>query len=100
MGIPYQAAFRSRVQAVSLANGQRVRNRGDHSMTTVPTSVPPQRFVISDIDIPFWRLVAILIKWALAAIPAAIVVTIIVMVIMGMLGLLFGMGSLMMFRPT
>jgi hypothetical protein len=67
---------------------------------TEPTHVQPQRIVVSDIDIPFWRLVAVLIKWALAAIPAAIVVTIIVMVITAMLGLLFGMGSLMMFRPT
>jgi hypothetical protein len=32
-------------------------------MTTVPTSVPPQRFVVTDIDIPFWRLVVIMIKW-------------------------------------
>jgi hypothetical protein len=69
-------------------------------MTTEPILAPSQRIVISDIDIPFWRLVAILIKWALAAIPAAIVVTLIVMVAMGMLGMLFGMSWLMMFRPT
>jgi hypothetical protein len=69
-------------------------------MTTEPILAPSQRIVISDIDIPFWRLVAILIKWALAAIPAAIVVTIIMMVAMGMLGMLFGMSWLMMFRPT
>ncbi|HKG00370.1 MAG: hypothetical protein ACJ8FU_16080 [Xanthobacteraceae bacterium] len=69
-------------------------------MTTEPILAPSQRIVISDIDIPFWRLVAILIKWALAAIPAAIVVTLIMMVAMGMLGMLFGMSWLMMFRPT
>jgi len=69
-------------------------------MTTEPILAPSQRIVISDIDIPFWRLVGILIKWALAAIPAAIVVTIIMMVAMGMLGMLFGMSWLMMFRPT
>ena len=69
-------------------------------MTTDPILAPSQRIVISDIDIPFWRLVAILIKWALAAIPAAIVVTLIMMVAMGMLGMLFGMSWLMMFRPT
>jgi hypothetical protein len=67
---------------------------------TEPTYVQPQRFVVTDIDIPFWRLVAILIKWALAAIPAAIVVTLIMMIAMGMLGMLFGMSWLMMFRPT
>jgi hypothetical protein len=69
-------------------------------MTTVPTSVPPQRFVVTDIDIPFWRLVVIMIKWALAAIPAAIVVTIIITIAVGMLGMLFGMSWLMMGRPT
>ena len=69
-------------------------------MTAEPTYVQPQRFVITDIDIPFWRLVVIMIKWALAAIPAAIVVTIIISVVIAMFGMLFGMGWLMMFRPT
>jgi len=69
-------------------------------MTNVPTSVPPQRFVLSDVDIPFWRLVVILIKWSFAAIPAAIVVMIVISIALGMLGMLFGMGWLMMFRPT
>ena len=68
-------------------------------MTNVPTSVP-QRFVLSDVDIPFWRLVVILIKWSFAAIPAAIVVMIVISIALGMLGMLFGMGWLMMFRPT
>jgi hypothetical protein len=69
-------------------------------MTAEPIHVSSQRFVIADIDIPFWRLVVIIIKWALAAIPAAIVVSLILMVVGGMLGMLFGMGWLMMFRPT
>ncbi|WP_280136609.1 hypothetical protein [Methyloceanibacter superfactus] len=29
---------------------------------------------IRDIDVPFWRIVMILIKWSIAAIPAAIIV--------------------------
>jgi hypothetical protein len=37
----------------------------------------PHRVAIADIDIPFWRIVAILIKWTIAAIPAAIIVSII-----------------------
>ncbi len=28
---------------------------------------------IRDIDVPFWRIVLILIKWSLAAIPASII---------------------------
>ena len=58
-------------------------------MTTTPTPVP-QVVVITDIDIPFGRLVAIFIKWAFAAIPATIIVSIILMIVMGILGMLFG----------
>jgi hypothetical protein len=63
-------------------------------MTTQPLPAI-QSVTITDIDIPFWRLVVIFIKWALAAIPATIVVTLILMVIMGLLGMLFGMGWMM-----
>jgi len=66
-------------------------------MTTTPTHVPPQVVVITDIDIPFGRLVALFIKWALAAIPATIIVSIILMIVMGILGMLF--GGWMMMRP-
>jgi len=41
---------------------------------------------IRNIDVPFWRIVAILIKWSIAAIPAAIVVTILYLLILGLLG--------------
>ena len=41
---------------------------------------------IRDIDVPFWRLVLILIKWSIAAIPAAIIVAILYAVIFAILG--------------
>jgi hypothetical protein len=41
---------------------------------------------IRDIDVPFWRIVLILIKWSIAAIPAMIMVTIIYAVIFALLG--------------
>jgi len=41
---------------------------------------------IRDIDVPFWRIVTILIKWSVAAIPAAIIVAILYAVILGILG--------------
>ena len=50
---------------------------------------PPQHIVITDIHIPFWRLVGIFIKWALAAIPATIVLMIIFMVVAVVIGGLF-----------
>ena len=37
-------------------------------------------------DIPFWRMVAIIIKWSLAAIPAMIIISI----IFGIIGAVFG----------
>ena len=39
---------------------------------------------IRDIDVPFWRIVLILVKWAIAAIPAMIILTLLV-AILGML---------------
>ena len=41
---------------------------------------------IRDIDVPFWRIVLILIKWSIAAIPAAIIVAIIYGLIFFLLG--------------
>jgi hypothetical protein len=48
---------------------------------------------IRDIDVPFWRIVTILIKWSIAAIPAAIIVTFIYGLLVALLGGLF-MGLL------
>lgn len=66
-----------------------------------------QRTVLTDIDIPFGRLIGILIKWGLAAIPAAIIVSIIFGIVMaiifGILGAIFGNEFLQMiqqYRPT
>ena len=41
---------------------------------------------IRDIDVPFFRIVLILIKWSIAAIPAAIIVAIICGLIFFLLG--------------
>ena len=67
-------------------------------MTSQPPYAPTGHTVITDIDIPFWRLVVIFIKWALAAIPATIVVMIIVMIVAAVFGGIFGLG-MMMQRP-
>ena len=48
----------------------------------------PHRVTIADIQIPFWRMVAIMIKWTLAAIPAVIIVSI----IFGIIGAVIGGG--------
>jgi hypothetical protein len=58
-------------------------------MSTQPPYAQPQHIVITDIHIPFWRLVGIFIKWALAAIPATIVVTVIFLVVAAVIAGLF-----------
>jgi hypothetical protein len=68
-------------------------------MSTQQTTGPVERTVITDVDIPFWRLVAIIIKWTFAAIPAMIIVWLIIMIIGGVIGSIFGLGW-MMHRPS
>jgi len=58
---------------------------------------------IRDIDVPLWRIVLILIKWSIAAIPAAIIVAIICAVVfslLGGLGILQGLGVVIPEVPT
>ncbi len=62
------------------------------------------RVTLTDIEIPFFRLVMIFIKWSLAAIPAAIIVSFIISLLMmvfagvfGGMGMMFGGGH--MWRP-
>ena len=57
---------------------------------SVQPPVAPHRVSIADIDIPFWRMVAIIIKWTFAAIPAVIIVSI----IFGIIGAIVGGGMM------
>jgi hypothetical protein len=60
-------------------------------MSTTPT-YQEQRTILTDIDIPFGRLVVFFIKAGLAAIPATIIIWLIIMVLMVPFGMLFGWG--------
>jgi len=51
-----------------------------------------QPTTVTDIDIPFGRLIVIFIKFGLAAIPAAIVISIIVTLVGFVLSAIFGTG--------
>jgi hypothetical protein len=60
---------------------------------SVQPPTAPHRVAIADIDIPFWRMVAIIIKWAFASIPAVIIISIIFAIIGAALGaILVGIG--------
>jgi hypothetical protein len=63
-----------------------------------PVMNDAQRFVIVDLRIPFVRLVLFFIKAALAAIPAAIVVGLLLMLISAAIAALLGNGSFMVMR--
>ena len=49
----------------------------------------PHRIAVVDLDIPFWRIVMILVKWSFAAIPAAIIIGLIYMIVFGGIALVF-----------
>ena len=57
------------------------------------------RVTVTDIDVPFTRLVAFFVKAALAAIPAAVIVAIILRIVGGLVAwLLVGSGFAPFFR--
>ena len=64
------------------------------SETPLPTQVNVMtrnsKVVLTDIDIPFGRVVSIMTKWILASIPAAILAAIIFYVLMFLAGFVFG----------
>lgn len=55
---------------------------------------PVNSVTVVDFRVPFWRLVAFLLKLALAAIPAAVLFVIIIAVIVGLLRAV-GFGAMM-----
>jgi hypothetical protein len=64
---------------------------------TQPSPIPPARVTVVDFDMPFWSIVLLLVKWAIAAIPAALILFIVAGMMfagVGALGLLAGLGSM------
>jgi hypothetical protein len=60
---------------------------------------PPQHIVITDIHIPFWRLVGIFIKLTFAAIPATIIVVLIFAIIAVLIGVILAAFGITPPRP-
>ncbi len=48
--------------------------------------------VVTDIKIPFWSMVVLLVKWAIAAIPAVIILMVLASLVSIVLGMLPGFG--------
>ena len=53
----------------------------------------PKEIVLTDIRMPFWRMVVVIFKFTLAAIPAAILVAIVLFLLQVLVGLI-GIGGL------
>ena len=53
---------------------------------SVQLPAAPHRIAVVDIDIPFWRMVAIILKWAFASIPAAIILSIVFGILAAVVG--------------
>ena len=49
---------------------------------------------IRDIDVPFWRIIMILVKWSIASIPAMIILILLLAVLTAILGGVFSMIGL------
>jgi hypothetical protein len=55
---------------------------------------------IRDIDVPFWRVVAILVKWSIASIPAMIILAILITLVSFLVsGLTITLLDLLGFSP-
>jgi hypothetical protein len=48
--------------------------------------------VVTDIKIPFWSMVVLMVKWAIAAIPAVIILIVLVSLVGAVLGMMPGGG--------
>jgi hypothetical protein len=44
--------------------------------------------IIRDIDVPFWQIVMILVKWGIASVPAMIILMILASLIAALLGII------------
>ncbi len=50
----------------------------------------PREVIITDVKMPFWSIVVLMVKWAIAAIPAIIILSLLSMAVMFALTAMFG----------
>ena len=54
-----------------------------------------QKVIVTDIQMPFWSMVIFMIKWTVASVPALIILSFLVGLVVALIGALFsGMGLL------
>lgn len=71
----------------------RPRHETEHPRGRIPVDNDNStRVVVTDIRMPFWSMVVFMVKWAIAAIPAMLILIIFWFIIMALFS---GMGSMM-----
>lgn len=50
-----------------------------------PNEEPRQKIIVTDLDVPFWSMVRLMVKLAIAAIPAAIILVFLVRFVVSVL---------------
>lgn len=69
------------------------RARAGAGRAAAPVVLAPQRVVVADIDMPLGSMVRFMVKWAIATIPAALILIILAWGAIAIFGLLFGVGG-------
>ena len=60
-----------------MTTGKEIENLSEHSGSKTAATASTQSVVVTDVQIPFVSMVVLLVKWAIAAIPAAIILMLI-----------------------
>ena len=66
------------------------RTTAQESRTTGRTALPSREVVVTDVKMPFGSMVAFMVKWTIASIPALIILLILLAILSAVLGGLFG----------
>jgi hypothetical protein len=69
---------------------EEINRRAGHVRAAFAKPPDPQRVTVTDIDMPFASMVSFMVKWAIASIPAFIIVAILVFICVAVLG---GLGA-------
>jgi len=75
-----------------MKGAKRMENRQDKKLAETIARQKRQEVVIKDIEMSFSSMVTFMVKWAIAAIPAAIILGLLVAVFWGFLLSLLGIG--------
>lgn len=79
-------AFVGILAAVAIPAWKSFKNGGRIGGSTMDSSRGDERFhrvVVTDIDLPFWDIVQLMVKWAIAAIPALLILGVIFALLVG-----------------